>query len=966
VKGEIISLFAFRLLIPSVMKKNLLFLCLLIATCQVSRLDAQVSSAVFDSKAKLAVSGFTVNKQEVKMPAGSPFFSMLIDSVAFRSDAAGTTFIGDTILFSVRDSISGTLIKDNSCNRGLKYLIRFTNNGRREHKIENLVPLGEGPDKVYITAGGTKEGPHYLCRSLLFRPGYMPVGVILPDNAWHLGFSDTRLNDTLSLTAMARRTGRDKDKAMVDRWAVVLKPSGWVEYSMYFDTHKGEWQEGLRMMFGERFLYDLPAFDNSMFLRTDLQWMKSRYIMLLQFAWDDRYYDYSTQQYTYYKSLFEYDDLTGGYDIFTIWPTWPRLGLDQRNQWDMYRDIPGGLAELMKQSAFAHSHGKKYFISYNPWDDGTRREDQMNGMETLLRATDADGVVLDTKGSSSIELQAAADKVKPGIIMYSEGMAVPKDMPGIVSGRVHDALVMPPPLNLNKYIKPDFAIFRVLQLADDRIHRELACAFFNGYGVEINTMRPGRAGWIKEEFAYLGRTTRILRENDVVFHNDRWIPLVRTLADSVWVNRWQGAGKTLYTIYSLRTAGYRGPLFNIPGVPDSLHYIDLWNHCEISPLKTDGQASLAVYLEPFDRDYLGTRREGNVGCVALFPKLLRIEKEDHGFHFSASSGDRIMVWGNDPSYASKGEEYPISGGHIDYAKSGGRRIIQLFAGSELIDELASPGFMVPGFPTSGTIHIVTSAAEQAKPRPVTWVSRTKKAKTATAGMIEVRAGSYRFYSKRDEKAAEAFIPFPDHSDTVSGSIKRFFIDKFPVTNRDYSEFLAASGYMPDDTSCFLRHWGSGRKPCDTIMNKPVVYVCPDDAEAYCRHYKKRLPSEREWQYAAQGNDMRTWPWGNLFDSTLCNTNLNHETDVNAFPKGASPSGIEDLIGNVWQMTNDVYYDGAYYYRIIKGGSYYHPTQSIWYVTGGPVPSYHPEMLLQIAPGLDRNATIGFRCVKDAD
>jgi len=939
------------------------------STCQVSRLDAQISSLAFDQQANLSVSGFTVSNHEVKIQGDAPFFSVLIDSAVFRSNAAGTLFQGDTVMFNTRDSISGKLFRDKSCSRGLKYMLRFTNNGRRDHKIENLVPMGEGPGKVYITAGGTKEWPHYLCRSLLFRPGFLPVGVILPDNAWHMGFSDTRLNDTLSLTSMARRTGRDKDKTTIDRWAVVLKPSGWVEYSLYFDTHKGEWQVGLRMMFQERFLYDLPTFDNSMFLRTDLQWMKSRYIMLLQFAWDDRYYDYSRQRYSYYKSLFEYDDLTGGYDVFTIWPTWPRLGLDQRNQWDMYRDIPGGLEELKKQSAFAHSHGKKYFISYNPWDEGTRKEDQMNGMETLLRATDADGVVLDTKGSSSIDLQTAADKVKPGIIMYSEGMAVPKDMPGIVSGRVHDALVMPPPLNLNKFIKPDFAIFRVLQLADDRIHRELACAFFNGYGVEINTMKPGRAGWIREEFAYMGRTTRILRENDAVFHNDRWIPLVPTLADSVWVNQWQGSGKTLYTIFSLRTSGFRGPLISIPEVPDSLHYVDLWNNCEISPRKpegkTKGQPGLEVNLEPFDKDYLGTRREGSVGCVALFPKLLRIEKEGQGFQISASRGDRIVVWDQAPSYACKGVEYPVTGCYLPYVKGSSMRLIQLFAGNELIDETGS-AYRAPGLPEYGTIHIVTSAAEQAKPRPVTWVSRTKKAKTAPAGMLEIPAGNYRFYSKRDEKAAEAFIPFPDHGDTVTSGMKKFFMDQYPVTNRDYSDFLAASGYIPDDTSCYLRHWGPGRNPGDTIFNMPVVYISPEDAKAYCRHYGKRLPSEKEWQYAAQGNDMRTWPWGNGFDSTLCNTNLNHETEVNAFPKGASSFGIRDLIGNVWQMTNDVYYDGAYYYRIIKGGSYYHPTQSIWYVTGGPVPAYHPEMLLQIAPGLDRNATIGFRCVKDSD
>jgi hypothetical protein len=47
--------------------------------------------------------------------------------------------------------------------------------------------------------------------------------------------------------------------------------------------------------------------------------------------------------------------------------------------------------------------------------------------------------------------------------MYSEGMAIPKDMPGIVAGRVHNALYYPPMLNLNKFIKPEFAIFRVAE-----------------------------------------------------------------------------------------------------------------------------------------------------------------------------------------------------------------------------------------------------------------------------------------------------------------------------------------------------------------------------------------------------------------------------------------------------------------------------------------------------------------------
>jgi formylglycine-generating enzyme required for sulfatase activity len=122
----------------------------------------------------------------------------------------------------------------------------------------------------------------------------------------------------------------------------------------------------------------------------------------------------------------------------------------------------------------------------------------------------------------------------------------------------------------------------------------------------------------------------------------------------------------------------------------------------------------------------------------------------------------------------------------------------------------------------------------------------------------------------------------------------------------------------------------------------------------------------EWQYAAQGTDMRKYPWGNQMDSTKCNYHLHHPTSVRAFPGGASPFGVEDMIGNIWQMTNDVYDIGCYYYAIIRGGSYYHPVSSIWYVTGGPLPADHPEMLLLLSPGLDRNGTVGFRLVKDAE
>ncbi len=466
-------------------------------------------------------------------------------------------------------------------------MLTIRNNSDRKQQISGVVPFGEGGDHVFIKAAGPSDYVHRLSRSQLFRPGLGPIGVVLPDNGWEMGFCDVQASDRSSVTAIARRTD-DTLKADMRRFRTILAPGGYVTYVIYADEHAGDWREGLRMMFGKRWLYDLETFDNTLFERKDLAWIRHSYLLTLQFAWDHTYYDALQRKYGFDTFLTEKNSLIGKYDAYMIWPTWPRLGLDQRNQWDMYRDLPGGLKELRRQAEVAHTLGTRYFIAYNPWDESTRREDHLKGMEDMLRTIDGDGVVLDTWGESSKQFQAAADRVKPGVILYSEGMAVPKDMPGIVAGRVHDAIYLPPPLNLNKLIKPDFAIFRVAQLAEGRIHRETAVAFFNGYGMEMNIMRPGRPDWIDEEFAYLGRTTRILRENSNAFLSANWVPLITTTADSVWVNKWPLPSKTIYTVLSMRPEGHGGPLFEAP-LPADSHYVSLWHHEELEPDTVNGK-----------------------------------------------------------------------------------------------------------------------------------------------------------------------------------------------------------------------------------------------------------------------------------------------------------------------------------------------------------------------------------------
>jgi gamma-glutamyl hercynylcysteine S-oxide synthase len=887
--------------------------------------ETEITGLVFD------------NGTTLRLEKDFPLFTLLLDDKPASSDRLPL-------------GISLEIERDEVFRPGFRLSVIFRNTSDKAVKIENLVPLGEAGDRAFITAGLPNVRPHYLSRTLLYRPGLNPLGVVLPDNAWHLGFCSVDIPDGPSLTALARR--RTHEKAEIRRWAAVLEPGGRLEYSLWFETHPGGWRRGLEIMFRERYLHDLDNFDDTLFRRPDLHWIRKAYLMLLQFAWDHGYYDREAGRYAFDETLTAWDRFLGGFDIYTIWPTWPRLGLDSRNQWDMYRELPGGLAELRRQVDLAHSLGKKYFISYNPWDESTRHEDHLAGLESMLHTLDADGIVLDTRGDSSRELQETADRVKPGIIMYSEGMAVPKDMPGIVSGRVHDALYMPPPLNLNKFIKPDFAIFRVLQLAEGPLRRESSVALFNGYGVEINTMRPGRPEWIEEELRHLGRTTKILRENSDVFVDLSWQPLIPTLIDDVWVNRWTAEGKTVFTVFSLKPDGFKGALFEAEK-REGLRLVSLWNHEELDWVEQDDRFYVPVDVGAFNRADLGTRLEGGVDCVAVLPKILLAEP-DRGFLTmeapEAPPGSRIVVTAGNPTYEARSISFDTERRTIALHELLGfheeKIVVQLFdGGGALLDQRV---FRLP----------------LGHPRLISKIEKTPAASRAPEDMVEIPAGPFVFVTAGNPDDANPVIPYPDTKRPQNMDMPRFYMDRYPVTNAQFQDFLKASKYRPQDGSNFLKHWENGKPPAGR-ENHPVVWISPEDARAYAAWAGKRLPTEAEWQYAAQGTDGRKFPWGNEMEPDRCNDRLNRTTPVDAYPAGASPFGVMDLVGNVWQLTGDFYDNGVYAYTIIRGGSHYAPETSVWYVKSGPLAVDRVQIHLLVAPGLDRSATVGFRCVKDA-
>ncbi|MCP4538911.1 MAG: SUMF1/EgtB/PvdO family nonheme iron enzyme [Chloroflexi bacterium] len=138
------------------------------------------------------------------------------------------------------------------------------------------------------------------------------------------------------------------------------------------------------------------------------------------------------------------------------------------------------------------------------------------------------------------------------------------------------------------------------------------------------------------------------------------------------------------------------------------------------------------------------------------------------------------------------------------------------------------------------------------------------------------------------------------------------IGRFPVTNAQYARFLADNSAYPvpylDQVWAEPYNWHPQHRTYpEGKANHPVVLVSQKDALAYCEWAGMRLPTEVEWEKAARGEDGRTFPWGNEFNTERANvreSGVGSTTPVGVYPDGVSPYGLFECAGNVWEWTTE--------------------------------------------------------------
>jgi hypothetical protein len=649
------------------------------------------------------------------------------------------------------------------------------------------------------------------------------------------------------------------------------------------------------------------CFNDTEYKRPELSWLKSTFIYAQMMAHDRFFYDAVKHKYTVNRYLNDLKKRYGGIDAVLIWPTYPNIGIDDRNQFDLVGAMPGGVEAVKQMIQDFKNRGVRVFFPIMIWDSGTRsiNESMMVALVKEMKVLGADGLNGDTMWGVTEDFRNAYDSIDYPLVLQPEVAIKDLNMVqwNLSSWGYYWNYKYIPGVSIYKWLEPRHQVFETNRWKINKTN-DLQYAFFNGVGYNAWENIWGIWNQVPERYAEaIRRIATIYRHFPGIWNSTEWEPGVPVMQKGVFASSFPGIERTVYTFVNRDSTDKTGKQIQLP-FRDHMRYFDLWNGKELAPEKEGTKIFLSFPIE------------SNGFGALLAAKEHKVEKSFSTFL------DSIRLMATTPLNALPATWHPLP-----------QQIIKI--------EKTRPEIKVPE-----GMHLVEGTANYL------FVSR--------GVMIE---------GNQLPKAVGVQHPWeahPSRNQKHLMKIPSFYMDTYPVTNAQYKEFLDQTHYYPEDDYNFLKDWKDGSYPVGW-NNKPVTWVSIEDARAYAKWAGKRLPHEWEWQYAAQGNDNRLYPWGNVMDSGNIPSPdsgrvMRPPTAVNAYPQGKSPFGIEDMVGNVWQWT-DVYEDEHTRSAILKGGGYYRATTSKWYFPRVNNVTQYGKYLL-MAPSLDRSGAIGFRCVVD--
>ncbi|HXW61104.1 MAG TPA: SUMF1/EgtB/PvdO family nonheme iron enzyme [Candidatus Acidoferrales bacterium] len=659
---------------------------------------------------------------------------------------------------------------------------------------------------------------------------------------------------------------------------------------------KGWREERLRQMRYEGTEYERP----------DLAWTQKVYSQVQVLIWDRTFFDPDRNRYTVDRFLADVEGRLGPIDAVLIWPLYPNLGVDDRNQFDLIRDMPGGLVGLRRVVDEFHARGLRVFFPTLSWDTGTREETGPNAttLAQLMAQIDADGVNFDTLEGVPATFHQAAEAthhplaLEPQFAIRDESLAWSTISWNDWVTWEDTPYPFVPMVNQAKWLERRHTINVTDRFTRDKTN-SLQHAFFNGVGyASLENLWGFWYGTTPHDTEAVLRFTRIERALGEMLESAEWEPYAETLQAGVFASQFPSQSGTLWTMVNRNEYGVSGDELRVPHV-GGIHYYDLWHGTELTPDVVGGADRLHFSIEGLGfGSVLATREHGPSDLLAFMAERAKKPLSAYSRRWSYLPQTMVEIPRTKPAASPPPGMIRIPGGDFDFIVRG----IEIEGGND-------PGVDVQ-YP---------------------WEDAPR-----------------RFHRERLH-------------------MKTFYIDRVPVTNAEFKKFVDAAHYRPIDDHNFLRHWSNGMFP-DGAANQPVTWISIEDARAYAAWAGKRLPHDWEWQYAAQGPDGRLYPWGNEWNQRALpppdqGRVMRAPTDVDAFPAGASPFGVLDMTGNVSQWT-DEFRDEHTRGTILRGGAFYQPRGSIWYFPQTYRLDEHQKFLL-MSPGRDRAGTIGFRCVVDA-